>query len=154
MWPTNYLQIDLKGERGARMLSVIIGRNGTCKSTLLRTLALGLCYQWDASALIADSGGRLVREGTEQGSIVLRMAKATGEELGEIRLTIGTSGGRDYLANRETSFEYREFIVCAYGTGRGNIGTSQAHSYRTMEAVAPLFDYHRTLVDIAPNEVI
>jgi len=31
-----HLEVDLSGDKGPRMLSVIIGRNSTCKSTLLR----------------------------------------------------------------------------------------------------------------------
>ena len=39
------LSINLKTNKSPRMLSVIIGRNGTCKSTLLRGIALALCHE-------------------------------------------------------------------------------------------------------------
>ena len=42
------VSINLKKNNSPRMISLIIGRNGTCKSTLLRCIALALCHEDDA----------------------------------------------------------------------------------------------------------
>ena len=46
--------------------TVVIGQNGTNKSTQLRALALGLASQTDASALLANETGSFVRRGEEK----------------------------------------------------------------------------------------
>ncbi|MCP4150138.1 MAG: tetratricopeptide repeat protein, partial [bacterium] len=138
------LEIDLT-TGGPRMLSVIIGRNGTCKNTLLRCIALGLCKESDARVLISDSGGQLVSEGAAEGTIMLGLANVRGEELGKIKLVIQNKAGRDILLER-TGPDV-DFFACGYGTGRGNTGKSQERGYRVMDSVATLFDYNRKLVD-------
>ncbi len=86
-------RIDLNGEDGARMLSLIIGRNGAGKSTLLRCIALGLCHQSDAAALLAESDSQLVSEGADQGSIRIWMSRVSGEKMGDIHLVLNGKSG-------------------------------------------------------------
>ena len=47
------LDLDLVSPDSLRQKSVIIGRNGTGKTTILRSLAIALSPQSDASALLA-----------------------------------------------------------------------------------------------------
>lgn len=142
------LHITLDSPGVQRMLSLIIGRNGTCKTTLLRSIAIGLCQEPDAAALLAGLAGQLVSEDAEEGSILLRLADTSGKELGEIHLTLQSKNGRDIIKNRSASVPNVEFFVCGYGSGRGGIGTSKVGSYRVLDSVATLFDYRRSLVDV------
>lgn len=142
------LDIDLSSAGSQRMVSVIIGRNGTCKSTLLRCIALGLCHKSDAAALLAEFGGRMVSEDAVKGSIKLKIADNSGKEIGEIQLVVENKKGRDILLNRKTSIPDIDFFVCGYGPNRGNTGTSMVRDYRVLDSVATLFDYRRSLVDI------
>ncbi len=140
-------RIDLNGEDGARMLSLIIGRNGAGKSTLLRCIALGLCHQSDAAALLAESDSQLVSEGADQGSIRIRMTSVSGEKMGDIHLVLHSKAGRDIIDHRAISFPSKDFFMCGYGSIRGKMGKSQARGYRSMDSVATLFDYNHSLVD-------
>ncbi len=143
------LRIDLSCKNGPRMLSVIIGRNGTCKSTLLRSIALGLCHKSDAGALLAESGGHMVSENAKSGYIKLEMADNSRKEMGEIRLIIKNKNGREIILNRETSVPDVDFFVCGYGPNRGNTGSSRIRDdYRVLDSVSTLFDYRQSLVDI------
>lgn len=142
----DHLKIDLSTKDGQRMLSVIIGRNGTCKSTLFRCIALGLCNEQDASALLANPGIRLIADDST-GSITLGLRRAADGEPGEIRLELKGSRTRDTVVDRVCSDWSENLFVCGYGAGRGNIGATQTRGYRTMDSVATLFDYRSNLVD-------
>lgn len=71
------LDLDLVGPEGksnserhlARKRTVVIGRNGTCKTTLLRCIAIGLSDQQDASGLVAEPIGPLVTGNHKNASI-------------------------------------------------------------------------------------
>lgn len=144
----NHLSINLETGDGQRMMSVIIGRNGTCKSTLLRCLALALCHETDAAALLADFDGRLVSEGSTIGSITLIIKNASETQTGTISLQIESKEGRDILKERKSSMPGHDFFVCGYGPNRANTGSSMVRKYRVLDSVATLFDYRRSLVDI------
>ena len=68
-------------EQGA----VVIGRNGTNKSTLLRAIAIGVASQSDASAMLSVALGSLIRTGTSHGRIRLTYAFETGKQLSRRR---------------------------------------------------------------------
>ena len=76
--PTYYIsRIKLSNIRGFRSLNLslldkdqrprlhtlIIGKNGTGKTTLLRCLAIGLCEPSDGNALVSEDIGQLITEG-------------------------------------------------------------------------------------------
>jgi hypothetical protein len=142
------LTVDLGATGGQRMVSVIIGRNGTCKSTLLRCIAVGLCHEADAAALLAEFGGRLVAEDADIAFIKLKLADSSGKEIGAIQLEIENRKDRDILLNRKTSAPDVDFFVCGYGPNRGNTGSSIVREYRVLDSVATLFDYRQGLVDV------
>src|SRR4051794_7344137 len=55
------LDLDISSHDGApRKRTLIIGKNGTCKSALLRAIAIGLTDDTDASRLISEPIGGLV----------------------------------------------------------------------------------------------
>lgn len=143
------LSINLKTNKSPRMLSVIIGRNGTCKSTLLRCIALALCHESEGNALLAELGGQLVAEKARFGSIALGMANMNGEDIGYIEVEIVKKGDRDLIKKRVFDTIEREFFVCGYGSDRGIVGiTDKVRDYRVFDSVATLFDYTRSLGNI------
>lgn len=140
-------RLRLENIRGFRKLTlefssntIIIGRNGTGKSTLLRAIALALAPASDAAALLAHPVGSLVRQGERQASIV---AELVDED--SVRREVS------YTMSADTSVGWRReaegFFVCGYGTGRTATRGSQPGSYQTRDAVASLFDYDSHLVD-------
>ncbi len=135
------------------MLTAIVGKNGTCKSTLLRCIALGLVSnQGDASTLLADAPGQLLRFDHRQASVRVEMASPGGEPLGVTELTLKSSGGRDYPAefHRELqAAEDVEIFACGYGPGRNVPGSvpRKDRRYRAMDALMPLFDYGTSMQD-------
>jgi len=63
-----FRETDVAFETGRgkpRMLTMLVGRNGTGKTTFLRALALGLCQQKEASGLIGELADDFIRSGQE-----------------------------------------------------------------------------------------
>jgi hypothetical protein len=148
----DHLKLDFGSRGDARLLSIIIGRNGTCKSTLLRSIALGLGNPRDAEALLAyPFGGRLVGGFGETGRITLRYRSALNLDAAVDCLSYvlrrGPTG--DYVESAPDR-SHAERFICAYGAGRG-FSSSQSRqrgsNYRSMDSVAMLFDYQVGFVD-------
>ncbi|MCZ6701765.1 MAG: ATP-binding protein, partial [Ignavibacteria bacterium] len=56
-----HLEIDLKSEDGVADWTVILGNNGVGKTTILRSIALGITEQSGASGLIDELDGDWIR---------------------------------------------------------------------------------------------
>src|SRR5262245_51644980 len=56
-----------------RQTAVVIGRNSTNKTTLLRAIALGLADSRSATALLAQPVGRFVRSGADRALIEMEV---------------------------------------------------------------------------------
>lgn len=68
----NFEKLDLYFSQQPRRCGMLIGRNGTGKSTVLQALAIGLCDNMAAAALLRSPGAsNLLRQQTEQGLIKL-----------------------------------------------------------------------------------
>lgn len=137
------LDLDLRGPDGQpRQRTLIIGKNGTCKTTLLRAIALGLCK--DADALLAEPVGDLLSE--ELGKVQIQLAVP---ELGpgvetEVTTYLANEEGRDRVIGQDPP---GTFLVCGYGAGRYGVGPDSGREYRVLDSVYTLFDYRQTLLD-------
>jgi hypothetical protein len=85
--------VGLEGDEGPYLTTVILGDNAAGKSTLLRSMALGLCQESDAVTLMRSLTGSFLRKGTDKGSIVLHLRSARGEFTGETETTIERLNG-------------------------------------------------------------
>ena len=141
---------DAVGRRPAlprEQAAVIIGRNATNKSTLLRAIAIGAASLSDASAMLSVALGSLIRTGTSQATIRLTYTFETGETVVATKEIAQTSRGADEVRSIEgPSADELSLLVCGYGAGRGITGTDPGRDYRVFDAVATLFDYRRELL--------
>lgn len=149
------LEFDLSGrEGGLRRPTLIIGKNGTSKTSVLRAIALGLCDMTDANALISEPIGAMIHRGATEGRIRLWL-----EEDGttfELTSTLRRENGKEVVVQESTGISYPQEstrmarpqpFVCGYGAGRHGIGPDTGREYRLADAVYTLFDYKRTLLD-------
>lgn len=160
------LELDLKRRRAvgkgrpssARMRTVIIGRNGTCKSTLLRCIAIGLSDQNDASGLVSEPIGLLVREGYKNAVIEIELqVRKTGISKVKIRTHLSTDGEKNVVTKQDLFINGRKstrerfgrtlgkLFVCGYGVGRSTEGSESFRAYRIIDSVYSLFNYEQTL---------
>ncbi len=64
---------------------MILGENAAGKTTLLRSIALGLCDQSDAAALMSSLRGDLVRDGADEGSIKIVLCNKDASQIPLLR---------------------------------------------------------------------
>jgi len=138
------LEIDLSSNQGPRKRTLIIGKNGTCKTSVLRAIALGLCDLTDATTLISEPIGEMTHRNADEGVIEIWLEE--GERLGTY---IGSDEetGKEFVAKGVRESGWPQTFVCGYGAGRYGIGYDTGREYRGVDGVYTLFDYRRTLID-------
>ena len=135
------------GPRSPRMRTIVIGANGTGKTTLLRAIALGLADAKDTSGLLAEPSGQFVREGKPQASIAVDV-QAGDTAAGKTTLTtiISSERGQDVLQDKPVAPTAANHLVCGYGISRVNEGPDTGRRYRVIDSVYSLFQYEQTLI--------
>lgn len=119
-----------------RMRTLIIGKNGTCKTTLLRSIVLGLGASEDISVLVGGQQENYVRQGTKEGKIF--MMTTTGA------VSSVTLGGTLFGRRRHTL----EFPVHAYGVSRTRGGGTESNDKPgIISSTATLFSDDHGLAD-------
>jgi AAA domain, putative AbiEii toxin, Type IV TA system/AAA domain len=137
------LEIDFSGNEGPLRRTLIIGKNGTCKTSVLRAIALGLCDSGDANALISEPIGAMIHKDSRVAQIRIDLE---GEQRLHSFLVQNPATGQERIS-RAPRLEWPEIFVCGYGAGRHGFGPEAGRDYRVADAVYTLFDYRRTLVD-------
>jgi len=125
-----------------RMRTIIIGKNGTCKTTLLRCVAIGLADKKDASGLLAEDIGQLISEDSNTATIEIVLApENSGSKEFKIITTLGSEKKQDFLMKKEPESLDRELFVCGYGALRFPGGEDKFRAYRIIDSVYTLFSY-------------
>jgi hypothetical protein len=147
-------RLRLKNVRAFRSLdlplgrsALIIGKNGTNKTTLLRAIALALADHSSASAFLAQPIGRFIREGAEEAAI--EVDGKVGPKENTWRRTVQRSGIGESLVFGPADQPLSVPPVFAYGAGRGIVGgdSSRSLSGDNFTLALSLFDYRRELDD-------
>ncbi len=146
------LEIDLSRHDGAKKWLVILGDNGVGKTTVLRSIALGLCEEAGASALLAELAGEWIRTGAEKGTIRIELKPYPGYNgVASIETTLTRSDYGEYKLQQlntpktPSDFSWEKLFVCAYGAGRGVFGTADLSEYAVTDSVYSLFNYKSEL---------
>jgi hypothetical protein len=143
------LEFPFNRDEGPRR-SLILGRNGTCKTTLLRAIGIGLSDDHGARALLEVPTGGFIRTNSEKASINLEFASANAKSAYGLSETDLKRGGDRELVNRAHRKGSEEPFACGYGAGRSGFGTDARmsnRSYRVSDSIGNLFDYKVPLAD-------
>ncbi len=135
--------------------NLILGDNATGKSTLLRSIAMGLCDEASAAGLLKESDEGYIRRGETKATIVISLHDPN-ESGKEFRITTEVHRdikGRGIFADRvrqdtnppDTGFPWETLFVSGYGAGRGVTGTGDISSYSAIDAVYNMFNYSEGL---------
>ena len=142
--------LDLKvvGENGRpRMRTIFIGKNGTCKTTLLRSVVLGLCGASDASGLLTEPIGRLVSNNASEASIQIVLSTSTTKRQEKKFITeIYSKNGKEFAKTVSAPLDSDKIFVIGYGVGRSFEGPEAFRPYRMLDSAYSLFNYEATLV--------
>jgi energy-coupling factor transporter ATP-binding protein EcfA2 len=131
--------------------AVILGDNGAGKTTVLRSIAMGLCGETSASALLRELYTDWVRYQAVDKTAIIRIefeAPDRPEPVWiETKITESSSG--DTEVHQETSpqddFPWGDIFVCAYGAKRGGNATESVTEYSSVDSVYTLFKYDAPL---------
>lgn len=126
-----------------RMLTVIIGANGTCKTTLLRCIAIGLSDRSWADALVAERNGGYVRESASEGTITIELMSPDDDSKRFTRRFVVTKSGAVEKVDLKIDEAPTDAIPFLYGCGAGRaFATPEAgQEYRLIDAVYTFFRY-------------
>ena len=147
------LTLDFGGKPG---VTLIYGDNGAGKTTILRSLAMGLCDESSAAGLLRELSGRFINrakdapqgiikvelqetEGPYRISTTLRNEKAF-EQLSQLTQKFNKRSGKWPKLEPE-GFPWEDLFASAYGAGIRVEGSEDYIEYRLIDAVYPLFVY-------------
>jgi energy-coupling factor transporter ATP-binding protein EcfA2 len=142
------LTLDFHQHDRLQRWTMLLGDNAVGKSTLLKSLALGLCNESEAAALIQAMPGEILREGTTDGFITIHLMDESQTEQTK-PYTITTTITKAFPEAPETirqttepadSFPWSDIFVCGYGTDRASQANTSYEQYQTIDAVRSLFD--------------
>lgn len=134
------LSLERDGTRADWLL--ILGDNASGKSTLLRAIALGLCHESDAAALLKAIPGPLIRHGAGKATIALTLSDDNGEQyrsLTEITVDTNEQSDQETLRRIGSELPAERLFVCGYGTARTRTADQSYDSYSRAHAVRSLF---------------
>jgi len=146
---------------------LIVGDNGEGKSTLLRSIAMGLCDESSAAALFRELRGRFVKLGKEEEDTLIDLYLSNGPEQSfiietkwrSLKKSIGGSleslkqtifrGHKKIKKNiiYQEEFPWKSIFIAGYGAGLRTSGSATLDSYLAVDAVYPLFRYDEPLLN-------
>jgi hypothetical protein len=142
------LRIEFERDGSLLLRTTVLGDNALGKSTLLRSVAIAMCNESDAVALMKSMPGPMIRSGKFQGSI---RAEFVEEETGRIleatkTVTLELDGSeRMHQESEPAAFPWGSVFVCGYGTQRTAAASASFDVYSPRQAVATLFDTRAVL---------
>ena len=137
-----------------RNWSVLVGDNGQGKTTILRSLALGLCDKEGASALRSELHGEFLRRGTNEGSI--QICLKDNSEKYTIKTSIRLEDDEESISQEVFSgdcvnkkknnvkakdFERNKIFAVGYGARRSVEGLKYYKEYASVDSLYTLFNY-------------
>ena len=146
--------IDLEKNGEPVLWTSILGNNATGKTTLLRSIAIGLCDEASAAGLLKESDQGYIRRGKSKATIKITLKDPENPRREtSITTSIERAGNRGQYSFERlrqhtapcSSFPWGDLFACAYGTGRGVSGSGDIAGYSVINAVYNMFNYSEGL---------
>ena len=130
--------------------TLLLGANGTGKTSILRAIALCLCDETAASGLLTELSGSMLRDGYREAKLGLKL---TSDDVSPTTHSIATTIHRNPRGTEELEqtvklpddFPYERLFACGYGATRSATGSESEPRYDLLEAVYSLFNYEARL---------
>ena len=147
------IEIPFEDNGEIKSWSLVVGNNGQGKTTILSSLAIGLCDSSGASALLAELHGGILREDEKEGFIEVILKDENKKYKIKTKITLkGNSelvSQKIYLLNsnkeitkeNELNHIRNNIFATAYGAGRTITGTESYEEYAVVDSVYGLFNY-------------
>lgn len=139
---------------------LIAGNNATGKSSILRSIAMGLCDEASAGGLLRELPGDFIRTGKDGATIEIEFTEEDGVKwfiLTQLELYEKLNFERvlqRYYKNKVNKnekgenwkdFPWEKLFIAGYGAGLRTDGTADYDQYFSGDAVYTLFKYSQTL---------
>ncbi len=143
-----HIEIDLSSEQGVQKWALILGDNGVGKTTLLRSIAMGLCDETGAASLLQDTYGDWIRWDKEYALIEIKLLNE-GTKC-SIKTTIERKPDSTVeIVNQKTypekDFPWDNLFVCGYGANRSILGSEYYEEFSPADSLYSLFKYGYSL---------
>ncbi len=140
--------IDFKVNDDPNYWMMTLGDNAVGKSTLLKSIALGLCNESDAVALIKEMSGDFLREGSKEGYIKIclreyKQVKRPQKYTITTKISKQTEDTTEIIRQKTIpakNFPWSDIFVCGYGASRSSQAYTSYEQYKVIDAVRSLFD--------------
>lgn len=146
-----HFELALEDAGGPCLTTILLGDNAVGKTTILRSIALGLCPESNAISLMKTLPGSFLREGAQEGSILLHLRSADHRFEGSLCTKIErTASGEQEVVRQITDpidFPWHQIFVCGYGTQRTSERPSSHERYDVLKALATLFSNSADLLN-------
>ena len=142
------LQLEFGGDQDSPACKLVIGKNGTGKSSVLRSVVLGLASVSDAAALLAETlGSPFVSLNEGSGSIEVIFVNSDGNDHSrKVVISKGSGTAESVRIGNGPQLQDRPPFVVALGAGRSNEGASSVSTYSIVHSTYMLFNYEGTFV--------
>ncbi len=142
------LIIDLKKDGDIILWTTILGNNAVGKSTILKCIAMGLCDESSAAALMKEAKGEFLRKGKLDGYINLTLEDNNGKKV-EIKTHLFKGTIDEPVKLNQTipdgETPWNDLFFCGYGASIPGGGGEGFEKYKPLEAVYTLFNYSSEL---------
>jgi internalin A len=141
------LRLSFVSDSRIRKFNLLFGDNGVGKSTLLRSIALGLCDATTATALMESLPGPLMRRNTDRGQITIDFVSSTSGAKWTVETVLRRTKKGMVLIEQSAppNFPRDQIFACAYGAGRLRFGTQDYAGYSLKNSLGTLFNYESSL---------
>ena len=144
------LVFDFDAPPDSAYWALMLGRNGVGKSTVLRSIALGLCTASEAAALLEEMFSDFVRSGARprEATIEIELTRKRARPV-KITTRITQRKSRDYEITKNISpksFTFSDVpFTCGYGISRSGFRYDIYDDYFFVDSVYTLFNYQGIL---------
>ncbi len=142
------VEFDLSSGRDVQKWGVILGDNGVGKTTLLRSVAIGLSDETGANALLQDTYGDWVRWGEKKATIRIDLLEGRKQYSIETTIRHETDSKLETLKQvrfPDEDFPWERMFVCGYGANRSILGNETYEKYSLADAIYTLIWYRAEL---------
>lgn len=164
------IEFNLGSDKNKPAHLLLLGDNGVGKTSLLRSIAMGLCDEGGAAGLLKELYGEFRKDDTKDAWISIFLVDYQGKEHALITKISGETKGPErvrqkYFSEKHlkqkdiyfkknfrskgddpiTKFNWEQLFVSGYGANRSASGTEDYYEYDVSDAVYTLFKYTQSL---------
>jgi len=121
---------------------MLLGDNASGKSTILKSIGIGLSNESEAINLINLDGGNFIRRGEKEGRIIIKLIEVESAQSHTIETIIHkevNSNKEIVRKNLNDLFDISDVFVCGYGTNRISQSVESYSEYSKISALKSIF---------------